>query len=135
MSETQIKIFLNNHKNLFIDATFFSASESTQLLIIRANDDYSKNYYTIVFSIMKNKTEKLYKEIFNQIKMKINSYKTKYNINELIDIKTIHYDFEIGLINAVRAAWPSSKVKLCLFHFRQSIERKRKQYENLFKKK
>ena len=132
MSETQIKIFLNNHKNLFIDATFFSASESTQLLIIRANDDYSKNYYTIVFSIMKNKTEKLYKEIFNQIKMKINSYKTKYNINELI---VIHCDFEIGLINGVRAKFPSSKVKLCLFHFRQSIERKRKQYENLFKKK
>ena len=72
LSEAQIKIFLNNHKNLFIDATVFSAPKSTQLLIIRTNDDYSKNYYTIVFSIMKNKTERLYIEIFNQVKRKIN---------------------------------------------------------------
>ena len=64
--------------------------------------------------------------------MKINSYKTKYNINESIDIKTIHCDFEIGLFNTVRAAGLSYKVKLCLFHFRQSIERKRKQYNYLF---
>ncbi len=133
MSETQINILFNNQKNIFIDATFFSAPKTTQLLIIRANDDYSKNYYTILFSIMKNKTEKLYKEIFNQMKLKINSYKEKYNINKSINIKTIHSDFEIGLINAARAAWPASKIKLCLFHFRQSIERKKKQYNNLLK--
>ena len=73
MSETQIKIFWNNRKNLFIDAAFFSALKSTELLIISSNDDYSKNYYAIVFSIMNNKTERLYKEILNKVKMKINS--------------------------------------------------------------
>ena len=83
-----MKLLLNNQKNIFIDATFFSAPKRIQLLIIRAKDDYSKKYYTILFLIMKNKTETLYKEIFNQIKMKINSYKAKFNINDLIDIKT-----------------------------------------------
>ena len=73
MSETKINILLNNQKNIFIDGAFFSAPKTTQLLIIRANDDYSKNYYTILFSIMENKTERLYKDIFNQFKLKINS--------------------------------------------------------------
>lgn len=51
MRGTKINILLNNQKNIFIDATFFSAPKNTQLLIIRANDDYSKNYYTILFQI------------------------------------------------------------------------------------
>lgn len=67
--------------------------------------------------------------------MKISSYKSKYYIKELINIKTIHCDFKKGLINAVRSALPKFKIKLYLFHYRQSIERKRKHNNNLFKNK
>ena len=67
----------NNCKNLIIDATFFATQKNTQLLIIRSNDDYTKNFYTILFAIMKNKAELLYKEIFKQMNIYINKYKNK----------------------------------------------------------
>lgn len=109
--------------------------KNTQLLIIRVNDDFTKNFYTILFAIMKNKTELLYKEIFRQMNIYINKYKHKYNITKILEIKTIHCNFEKAIINTIIVTWPLANVKLCLFHFRQNIERKRKNIKICIKMK
>ena len=38
---------------------------------------------------------------------------------------------ELALINAIEYIWPSSKVKICYFHWKQVMENKRKKYQDI----
>ena len=38
---------------------------------------------------------------------------------------------ELSLINAIEYIWPSSKVKICYFHWKQVMENKRKKYQDI----
>jgi len=47
-------------------------------------------------------------------------------IIEVFNPRTIHCDFELGIIGALKQVWPNSEIKLCLWHMFRNIELKRK---------
>ena len=38
---------------------------------------------------------------------------------------TVHCDFEIGLIGAIKQVWPNCELKLCLWHLYRNLETNR----------
>ena len=76
-----------NSSDIFVDGTFFSETKDIyQIIITRiALEEYHK-YFTTSYSLITNKKENTYKEIFNKINLNIKHFhlnnKRKLYINQ-----------------------------------------------------
>ena len=73
-----------------------------------------------------NKELATYIELFENIKSYI--YETRENKHSNAERlpKTIHNDFELSLIEAIKQSFPNTEIKLCLWHLFRNIEINRK---------
>ena len=67
----------------------------------------------LAFGVLPGKTQTLYTNLFEAL----NDWATE------LDPQTVLCDYEIGLQNAVRAAWPQATLRGCYFHFSQALWR------------
>ena len=130
-----VKIACENKKDLFLDATFKTVNKLyKQLLIIRIYSEKFNEFFTICFIFMTSKTNLLYKRAINSL---LSFFKEKNNIfgNDLT-FKYFPCDMEEALIKAIKEIITDTKIKLCYFHFSQSIMRRihNSIYEDLFQR-
>ena len=125
-SKTQAIIQLENDNNLFCDATFFAApSIAYQLLITRIYAKDFNRYFTTSFTLMKNKQEHTYENVFKDLKKNIISYSN----NGIYNPKELHCDFELAISNAFKKVFPAANIKFCLWHFGRALEVNKKIYQ------
>lgn len=118
-SPFQAKLFYKYPDNILVDGTFYIAPKcSYQVFITRNYAREINSFYTISFSILKNKQGSTYEILFKEIKKNIRI------INNNIDIhpKYFHCDFEKGISNAVLKIFPSASIKYCIWHYKRSLE-------------
>ena len=123
MSNIQAQLIYKYNQHCFIDGTFYSAPKSSyQILNIRIHNIKEDRFYTIANAILENKELATYIELFLNLNIYIyNNRENKRNI-EPFNTVTNHYDFETGLIGAIKQVWPSSELKLCLWNLYRNIE-------------
>ena len=127
------KIAFINNNDIFLEATFKVCNKLfSQLLIIRVYNDNFKEYFTIAFIYMTNKSELLYKRA-------LLSFKSFIIDNNIIPPNTIifkraHIDMEIALANAIKSTFDNCEIKFCYFHYAKSFNRRinNEAYSNLF---
>ena len=108
--------YFSNAKHLFIDATFAVVSKPFyQCLIVMIFDDTLQIYIPILYILMTNKSQKMYRNALEWI-FKLSGRR--------INPQTVTCDFELALINAIQGIFPFSKINGCLFHWKQAIRRK-----------
>jgi hypothetical protein len=71
----------------------------------------------VYYVLLPGKAESIYKFALDQI---VQSVDCKLVPGDL------HFDFEKGLINSLRAVFPKARLVGCLFHFKQALQRKMK---------
>ena len=69
----------------------------------------------IFYILLQSKTEWTYWDALHEVLL---------STDLKLDPANIHYDFEKGLINAIKDQFPNAKVVGCLFHFKQALYRK-----------
>ena len=104
----------SNH--FYIDSTFIRPIGFHQLLVVLYKDILTSKNYPLSYVIMNNKTEKLYREIFNYLESIIN-----INNREIINNITITIDFELAELNAIKNIYPNIRLIGCWFHFKKNI--------------
>ena len=130
-----VKIAFENKKELFLDATFKTVNKLyNQLFIIRIYSEKFNEFFAICFIFMTQKTKLLYKRDMNNF---LSFFKEKnYIIGNKLTFKYSHGDIEEALIKAIKEIITDTKIKLCYFHFSQSIMRRMHNtiYEDLFQR-
>lgn len=102
---------------LFIDGTFDYAPKLWyQFFTIHAIDN--EHYIPLVFCLLPNKEQSTYERLFELLKMRCRLYGLNFAPT------TVVTDFEIGMQNAVRIAWPGVELLACRFHITQAWYRK-----------
>ncbi|KAK3909666.1 FLYWCH-type zinc finger-containing protein 1 [Frankliniella fusca] len=102
----------------FLDGTFsVVALLFTQLFTIHGL--VKDHAFPFVYALLTGKKETMYFKVLNVIRDKCR----QFHIN-LPDPKTIISDFELGIINAAKAVYPDSVMRLCFFHLGQSMYRR-----------
>ena len=108
-SPFQAKLF-SEYKDIFADETFYIAPKvSYQVFITRTYVKKLNSFYTISFSILKNKEQATYEVLLEKIK----NNASKYNNNSEITSKIFHCDFEKGISNAAEKVFPNINIKYC----------------------
>ena len=93
-----------------IDGTFKTAPQlMTQMLSVHGILDTSW-HIPLIFGLLPRKTQAIYTNIFQEL----DSF-------GLYQPQSILCDYEVGLHNAILSVWPSSSVRGCQFHFKQSL--------------
>jgi len=116
----------------FADGTFYIAPIlSYQVFITRTYVTELNCFYTISFSILKNKKQTTYEILFEEIKKKNSS---KYNSNEITP-KIFHCNFEIAISNAAQKVFINANIKYCIWHFKRSLKIKKKKKKKILGKK
>ena len=111
------------YSNTFCDATFKACpSFAYQLFITRVYDTIKNSYYTTSFSLMKGKSIRDYKKVFEVIDNHVNQY---LPISETYKIKELHTDFETGIGEAAKKLYKDVLIKFCKWHQRRCIENKK----------
>lgn len=87
-----------------------------QLYILHAYD--RGLYVPCVFCLLPSKTENVYRDMFTSIRNMCAEQ------NHVLQIQSIHLDFEKAAHVAVQAVWPHVHIKCCHFHLSQSWYRK-----------
>jgi hypothetical protein len=67
---------------------------------------------------MKNKLQKTYENIFNNLKKNIENYSN----NKPYIPKEFHCDLEISISNAISVIFPQIKIRYCLWHMGLPLE-------------
>jgi len=102
-SPFQTYLFLNYHKNIFTDSTFYEAQKfSYQLFITRTYVGEFNMFYTTSISILKNKKKK---------------NANKFRSNTLITTINNYCDFEQGISNAAKKVFLNINIKYCVWHY------------------
>ena len=118
-SEYQASLHLKYPEKLFSDGTFYSAPKlAYQLLITRVYSKELNKFFTTSFSLLTNKEQNTYYQVFNTIKNHIFSL----NKNKKYCPSEFPADFEIAMSNAFKSVFPDSKIKYCLWHFERNLE-------------
>ena len=93
-----------------IDGTFKTAPQlMTQMLSVHGILDTSW-HIPLIFGLLPGKTQAIYSNIFQELDS-FGPYQPQ----------SILCDYEVGLHNAILSVWPSSSVRGCQFHFKQSL--------------
>ncbi|CAF4545542.1 unnamed protein product, partial [Rotaria socialis] len=110
-TKKQLKI-LENANYIYLDGTFSVVPELYfQLYTIHAT--YLSHIIPVVYILLTGKKQRLYKEIFQQIK----------NLIPNFDPPNIMIDYERATINEIKKQFPSSNVSVCFFHLCQNVYR------------
>ena len=127
MSIIQAKPLYKYNKHAFIDGTFFIAPKAAyQVIFIRLHNVLEDRFHTVGYGILTNKEMAIYIEFFEKIKAYIlENSENKRLLKENLPV-TIHIDFEIALIGAIKQSFPNTEIKLCLWYFFHNIEINRK---------
>jgi len=88
------------------------------------------SFYTTSFSILKNKKQRTYEVLFEEIKKN-----AKKNNNIIITIKNFHCDFEKSISNAVKKVFPDINIKYYIWHYKRVLKLKKKKKNKLCRKK
>ena len=88
------------------------------MLITRVYSKELNKFFTTSFSLLTNKKQNTYYQVFNSIKKHIFSLNNskKYCPSEF------HSDFEIAMNNAFKSVFPNTKIKYCLWHLERNLE-------------
>ena len=124
-SKYAAKLHLQYPEHIFCDATYYCAPALCyQLLITRIYSKELNSFFTTSYSLMKNKLQKTYENIFNNLKKNIENYSNnkQYKPNEF------HCDLEISISNAISAIFPHIKIRYCLWHMGRALEANKKKY-------
>ena len=110
---------LGNAKTWYVDGTFRIVRKPfEQLFGIHAfvkGDESNVKQVPLAFVLMTRRTKKDYKKILKALRKVL---------PDLINIKKMVMDFEIGLWSAVRSLFPAVELQGCAFHWTQAIWRK-----------
>lgn len=124
MSPYQEEFLYSNKLEVFTDGTFFSAPEiGYQLQVFRIENNITKNFLLVCWTIMTNKTYNLYKKLLEKIKDIVYQLKPNKRIINPFKPMNIHLDFEDGLIKAIEVVLLDTKKRLCLLHFVINLEK------------
>jgi len=95
-SPFQEKLYMQYNIDIFSDGTFKIATKwGYQVFITRTYVMKLNSFYTTSFSILKNKEQRTYEVLFEEIKKN-----AEKNNNIIIPPKNFHCDFEKGISNA-----------------------------------
>ena len=123
-SPFQAKLFSEYNDDIFIDGTFFIAPKfSYQIFITRTYAKKLDSFYTTSFAILKNKEQEKYKILFKKIKKK--KIANTYNNNIIIELKTLHCDFQRSISKTAKTIFPNTNIKYCIWHYKKSLEIKK----------
>lgn len=101
----------------FSDGTFSVApSLFTQLFTIHGM--YEDVALPFVYALLPDKAQTSYTKVLQVVKEKA----AEYNIT-MPEPETLVSDFELAIVNAVKAVFPHSTIRLCFFHLGQSVYR------------
>lgn len=100
---------IHNVKVILVDGTFRTAPHGFYQVVVIHGCVLGK-YYPLVYILMTNKTESLYKSAFHKV-LKLTLMRPEFIIT----------DFERALINAIEACFNDSLKYGCLFHYTQAI--------------
>ena len=109
--------------NYYIDATFHTPPEFSQLLIFMYKDKITELKIPGLYVLMNGKYKKFYEIIFENVIDIITQY-NHYKLN----INTIVADAEKALIDVIKKVFPNSKLVICFFHYKQNIIKNLKKY-------
>ncbi|CAF3498212.1 unnamed protein product, partial [Rotaria sp. Silwood2] len=110
-TKRQLKI-LENANYIYLDGTFSVVTELYfQLYTIHAT--YLSHILPVVYILLPGKKQRLYKEMFQQIKNSIPNF----------DPPNIMIDYERATINEIQKQFPSSNLSRCFFHLCQNVYR------------
>ena len=127
ISKFQAQLIYSNNDHMFIDGTFYSSPKSAyQILSVRIHDIKTNNFYTVANAILVDKEMSTYIEVLMNLNEIIYNNRENKRIIEVFNPRTIHCDFELGIIGALKQVWPNSEIKLCLWNMFRNIELKRK---------
>ena len=115
-------------KNFFIDCTFHTPPEFTQLMILMYKDILTSLNIPAIYILLNGKYEIFYKHVLESL---INLI-TQNREYELV-VETIVTDSEKALINAVKKYFPNVRRIACFFHYKQNIIKNIRNY-GLYKK-
>lgn len=105
--------FLSQSTTFYVDGIFsYCAQFFYQFFTIHVIKN--NHYVPLVFTLLKDKKQESYVDIF-QI---IDNYCLSYN--NVFNLESIYVDFEIAIHNAINDVWPLTKVRGCRFHLGQS---------------
>jgi hypothetical protein len=76
-----------------------------------------QNRFTVASALLPNKHEQIYKDLFCKTKSVCETE------NSPLDFVFVHHDCERAIINAVKYAFPNSKIELCYFHVMDAIRK------------
>ena len=102
--------------NYYIDATFHTPPELSQILIFMYKDKITELKIPGLYVLMNGKFKRFYEIIFENI-INIITQNNLYKLN----INTIVADAEKALIKVIKNYFPISKLVICYFHYKQNI--------------
>lgn len=108
---------LGRSSTWFSDGTFsVCPSLFTQLYTIHGM--YGDVALPLIYALLPDKAESTYIRVLEAIKDKAEQFQVNFPEPE-----TVVSDFELAIINAVKAVFPHATLRLCFFHLGQSIWR------------
>ena len=116
--------------HFYIDGTFVFPYGFKQLIVILYYDLKTKKRYPGLFSLINNKTEAGYIELFQSIYNIITIEKTKS-----LALESYTTDFEDGLMNSLSKIFPKARKIGCFFHYTRALRDKMKKLGLLVKEK
>ena len=123
MSKFQAQLLYKYNAHVFLDGTFYTAPNAAyQIVTVRIHDILTDNFYTVAYGILKDKTTGSYIEFLDNVKNYVYINRENKRNLEYNNPINIHSDFELSIINAIKQVYPSSEIKLCLWHFFRNIE-------------
>ena len=123
MSKIQAQLMYQYNDHVFIDGTFYIAPKSAyQIVTIRIHHIIEDRFFTVAYGILVNKELTTYVEFLENIKSYIYENRENQHSYEERLPKTIHNDFELALVGAIKQSFPNAEIKLCLWHFFRNIE-------------
>ena len=114
-SKTQLQI-AGSCESIFIDGTF-GTCPFPFYQVVYINGRCGENVYPLATALLPNKLQDTYKEVF-ELFLAV----CQENGHDL-DAIYVHCDCEMAIINAVRAVFPSTQLRLCRFHVVDAIRR------------
>ena len=121
-SPFQEKLYMQYNIDIFSDGTFKIATKwGYQVFITRTYVMKLNSFYTTSFSILKNKEQRTYEVLFEEIKKN-----AEKNNNIIIPPKNFHCDFEKGISNAFKKVFPDINIKYSSRHYKRVLEIKKK---------
>ena len=98
------------------------APKSTYQIITIIHNIIEDLFYTVEYGILVNKELATYVEFLENIKSYIYENRENKHSNEERLPKTIHNDFQLTLIGAIKQSSPNTEIKLSLWNFFLNIK-------------